>query len=75
VDADDHDRRGFAEDCAQTGRPGLRLGLPVAAGPHGLSAGFLEPPDGFDPGTPRPDTTVTPVRFFVPTSWQLDVTT
>lgn len=41
----------------------------------GVAAGYLEPPDGFDPGSPRPDRTVSPVRFFVSTSWQLDLTT
>jgi len=41
----------------------------------GTSAGFLEPPPGFDPGSPRPDRTVTPVRFFVSTQWRIDITT
>jgi hypothetical protein len=41
----------------------------------GVAAGPLEPPPGFDPGPPRPDRTVTPIRFFVPLLWRLDLTT
>jgi hypothetical protein len=40
-----------------------------------VSAGRLEPPPGFDPGPPRPDRTVQPIRFFVPLQWRLDLTT
>lgn len=41
----------------------------------GVAAGRLEPPPGYDPGPPRPDRTVTPIRFFVPLQWRLDLTT
>lgn len=41
----------------------------------GVAAGPLVPPPGFDPGGPRPDRTVSPIRFFVPLQWRLDLTT
>lgn len=66
---------GFVEDCVQTIDrvcSWIYRWRPVV---EGVNAGFLEPPDGFDPGTPRLDRTVSPPRFFVSTSWQLDVTT
>lgn len=65
---------GFSQDCAQTIDrvcAWIYRWQPVITG---LSTGFLEPPDGFDPGTPRPDIKAAPIRYFVSTSWQLDVT-
>lgn len=66
---------GFPEDCIQTLDrvcAWIYRWQPVISG---VGVGMLEPPPGFNPGVARPDRTVTPPRFFVPTQWQLDVTT
>lgn len=66
---------GFSDDCVQTIDrvcSWIYRWRPVITG---VNTGMLEPPPGFDPGTPRPDVKVSPNRFFVSTSWQLDVTT
>lgn len=66
----------FPEDCLQTvDRVHAWLyGWQPAVG-AGVAAGLMVPPPGFDPGPPRPDRTVSPVRWFVPLQWQLDLTT
>lgn len=66
---------GFSPDCAQTIDRVCAWVDGWAPVVGGLSFGRLVPPPGFDPGPVRPDKTVSPVRFFVSTSWLLDVTT
>jgi hypothetical protein len=66
---------GWSPDCTQLVDQVCAWVYRWAPVLEGASAGGLEPPPGFDPGPPRADRTVTPVRFFVPLQWQLDVTT
>lgn len=63
-----------AADCAQTVDrvcAWLRFWQPVLVG---VNAGFLTLPDGFR-AVVRPDPTVTPLRYFAPLPWRLDLTT
>jgi hypothetical protein len=66
---------GFSPDCAQTIDRVYAWVYGWSPVINGLAFGRLVPPLGFDPGPVRPDTTVSPVRFFVSTSWVLDATT
>jgi hypothetical protein len=66
---------GFPLDCIQTIDRVYAWVFRWSPTVNGLAFGQLIPPPGFDPGPPRNDTTVSPVRFFVSTSWQLDATT
>ena len=55
--------RAVAHDVRQT-----LLNVPLAGG-------FIKPDDGsFDTATPIPDTTITPVRLFLPLPWRLTTT-
>lgn len=65
---------GFPADCTQLVDrvcSWVYRWTPVVTG---LSAGPLEPPPGYDPGQVRPDRTVSPIRYFLPMQWQLDIT-
>lgn len=66
---------GFSPDCAQLVDQVCAWVYRWSPAIPGLSAGRLEPPDGFDPGVVRPDRTVSPPRFFLNTQWRLVVTT
>jgi hypothetical protein len=66
---------GFSPDCAQLVDRVCAWVYRWSPVLEGVAAGMLQPPPGFDPGPVRPDRTVTPIRFFLPTQWQLVVTT
>lgn len=65
---------GFSPDCVQTIDRVYAWVYRWSPAIPGLSAGRLEPPPGYDPGQVRPDRTVSPIRFFLPMQWQLDIT-
>lgn len=66
---------GFSEDCVDALDRVYAWLRPWSPALAGVAAGRLQPPPGFDPGPPRPDRTVAPIRYFVPLQWQLDLTT
>lgn len=52
--------------------PLLQLWSPTV---EGLDCGHLRPPAGYDAGNARRDDRARPPRFYIPTLWQLHVTT
>jgi hypothetical protein len=66
---------GFSPDCTQLVDRVCAWVYRWSPVLEGVAADRLEPLPGFDPGPVRPDRTVSPIRFFLPTQWQLVVTT
>lgn len=66
---------GFSSDCVHAADRVFAWVDQWTPSLPGVNTGQLQMPPGFDPGQPRPDQKVTPVRYFVSLSWQIDLTT